>query len=99
MSDIVPLKAKNREDFGTGATRQFRRENMIPAVIYSKDKENKHINVFLNEITRVIVVEGGFKKRPVELTFEDGSKITVKLKDAQFHPIKDRPIHLDFMYL
>lgn len=96
MSDIISLKAVKRENFGTGAAREARRNNLIPAVSYAKDVETEHFSVYFNEVIRVINVDNGFRGRTVKLSFEDGAEKSVRLIDVQLHPVKDTPLHLDF---
>ena len=37
-----------------------------------------------------------FYKADIEVVV-DGKKVTVNCKDVQFHPVSDKPIHVDFV--
>jgi large subunit ribosomal protein L25 len=90
----IVLKAEVREQVGSLASKKIKRQGLIPAVIYSKDK---NINISLNSrdfeqqffkgvtLTSVIDLEIG------------GKKTRVIAHKIDLDPVSDRPVHIDFM--
>jgi large subunit ribosomal protein L25 len=90
----IVLKAEVREQTGSLASKKIKREGLIPAVIYSKEK---NINITLNSrdfeqqflkgvtLTSVIDLEIG------------GKKTRVIAHKIDLDPVSDRPVHVDFM--
>jgi len=90
----VVLDVTVREESGTGNAREARRNGVVPGVIYGGDKDAVSIGVKYNEILKAIN-SGQFLSNMVELT-HDGKPQKVLTKDVQFHPVTDKPIHVDF---
>jgi len=90
----VVLDVVVREESGTGNAREARRNGMVPGVIYGGDKDAVSIGVKFNEILKAIN-SGQFLSNMVELK-HDGKPQKVLTKDVQFHPVTDKPIHVDF---
>jgi large subunit ribosomal protein L25 len=67
---------------------------MVPGVIYGGDKDAVSIGVKYNEVLKAIN-SGQFLSNMVELQ-HDGKPQKVITKDVQFHPVSDKPIHVDF---
>jgi large subunit ribosomal protein L25 len=97
MSDQLTLSAEPRERAGKGASRALRREGRVPAVIYGNNQEPETIHVEEKALVKALMT-GHFSNSIVEVTV--GGKATRTLpKDVAFHPVSDRPIHVDFMRL
>ena len=90
----VVLDVVVREETGTGNARAARRNGMVPGVIYGGDKESVAVGMKFNEVLKAIN-SGQFLSNMVELK-QDGKAHKVLTKDVQFHPVTDRPIHVDF---
>jgi len=90
----VVLDVVVREESGTGNAREARRNGMVPGVIYGGDKDAVSIGVKYNEILKAIN-SGQFLSNMIELNHE-GKPQKVLTKDVQFHPVSDKPIHVDF---
>lgn len=89
------LNGEMRDRLGKGASRATRRGGRIPAVIYGGDKDPVHLSLHPVELDKQIH-QGGFLSRI--FTVEMGKdKETVIPRDVQFHPVKDVPIHVDFV--
>ena len=95
MSDTTKLEAVARERVGKGAARDLRRNGHIPAVIYGGKTEALPIAISQNEIRKQIYA-GGFMTTLVEITV-DGKKHMTIPKDYQLDPVKDQPMHVDFL--
>ena len=95
MSDQLTLSAEVRERAGKGASRAMRREGRVPAVIYGDKKDPEPIHLEERELMKLLHT-GHFMNSLVSLTV--GKDTTKALpKDVQFHPVTDRPLHVDFM--
>lgn len=97
MSEALKLAAEARDRAGKGASRAIRREGRVPAVIYGNKKEPVQVHVEAKALAKLLQT-GHFLSSVVEL--EVGGKTERTLpRDVQFHPVTDRPIHVDFLRL
>ena len=90
----VVLDVVVREETGTGNAREARRNGMVPGVIYGGDKDAVSVGMKFNEVLKAIN-SGQFLSNMVELK-HDGKPQKVITKDVQFHPVTDKPMHVDF---
>ncbi|MCJ2177445.1 50S ribosomal protein L25/general stress protein Ctc [Novosphingobium album (ex Hu et al. 2023)] len=97
MSDQLTLPAETRERAGKGASRALRREGRVPAVVYGANEEPLAIHVGEKELTRQLMT-GHFFNSIVEVEV-GGKKVRTLPKDVAFHPVSDRPLHVDFLRL
>ncbi len=98
MSEAMTIAAQVREKAGKGASRAIRREGRVPAVIYGDKKEA--ISVHLEEkALRKMLSTGHMLNSVVEVQVEGGDTHRTLPKDVQFHPVTERPLHVDFMRL
>ena len=97
MSDLLTLSAEPRERAGKGASRALRREGRVPAVIYGDNKAPEAVHVEEKELVKALMT-GHFGNSIVEVTVNGKTERTLP-KDVAFHPVTDRPIHVDFMRL
>lgn len=95
MADVLSLPARARDRAGKGAARSTRRAGLIPGVIYGNHEtpvlvalEPRHLVPQVNK--------DGFFTRMIDLDI-DGKKQRVLPRDVQFHPVSDRPEHVDFL--
>ncbi|MGB5076599.1 MAG: 50S ribosomal protein L25/general stress protein Ctc [Sphingorhabdus sp.] len=95
MSDQLTLSAETRERAGKGASRDLRRQNRIPAVIYGNKKDPVTIHVEEKALVKLLMT-GHFMNSVVELELDGKKEITLP-KDVAFHPVTDRPLHVDFL--
>jgi large subunit ribosomal protein L25 len=97
MSDTLHLPAETRDRAGKGASRALRREGRVPAVIYGGKEEPLAIHVE-EKLLRKQLGTGHFFNSVVDV--EVGGKTVRALpKDVAFHPVTDRPLHVDFLRL
>lgn len=95
MSEALKLKAEARERAGKGASRAMRREGRVPAVIYGN--KQAPLNIHLEEKALVKLLHTGhFMASVIELQV-DGKATRTLARDVQFHPVNDRPVHVDFL--
>ena len=95
MSDVLTLSAEARTRAGKGASRHLRREGRVPAVIYGDNKEPTAIHLSERELVKILGT-GHFMNSVVMIDAEGAATRTLP-KDVQFHPVSDRPLHVDFL--
>lgn len=88
----VSITAESRNDFGKGAARRTRREGKIPAVIYGKGQEPRHVALPDHDLTLALRHPG----LVLEVTL-DGETILVAPRDVQRDPVKRFLEHVDLV--
>jgi len=97
MSEALTLAAETRDRGGKGASRALRREGRVPAVVYGGKEEPLSIHVEERVLSRMLGT-GHFTNSVVMLDV-GGKKVRTLPKDVHFHPVSDRPLHVDFFRL
>jgi len=95
MSQSSQLKAEARDRVGKGSARAIRREGKIPAVIYGDKQAPLAITISAKEIYYRIY-NGGFSTTVLDIDV-DGKTIRALPKEYQLDPVKDVPLHVDFL--
>jgi large subunit ribosomal protein L25 len=95
MSEQLTLSAETRERAGKGASRAIRREGRVPAVIYGQKQDPLPIHV--EEKALMKMLHGGHFMNSVVMIDLGGEPTRTLPKDVQFHPVTDRPLHVDFL--
>ncbi|MBX3561535.1 MAG: 50S ribosomal protein L25/general stress protein Ctc [Sphingomonas sp.] len=95
MSEQLTLSAETRERAGKGASRVLRREGRVPAVVYGNNEAPLSIHV--EEKGLVKMLHGGHFMNSVVMIDAGGKPVRTLPKDVQFHPVTDRPLHVDFL--
>ncbi len=95
MSDVLTLDAQTRDRAGKGASRAVRREGRVPAVIYGNKQPALAIHVEEKRLVKLLET-GFFANSVVEVTVDGTAHLTLP-RDIQFHPVTDRPLHVDFL--
>jgi large subunit ribosomal protein L25 len=95
MSDVLTLAAEARDRAGKGASRAVRREGRVPCVIYGNKEAALPIHVEAKRLVKLLS-SGHFMNSVIELEL-DGKVHRTLPRDVQFHPVSDRPIHVDFL--
>ncbi|MCP9223183.1 50S ribosomal protein L25/general stress protein Ctc [Erythrobacter sp. LQ02-29] len=98
MSDALTLPAETRDRAGKGASRALRREGRVPAVIYGGKEEPTPIHVEERLLMRQLGT-GHFMNSVVTIETGSGKGVRTIPKDVAFHPVTDRPLHVDFYRL
>ncbi len=93
--DTYELKAEAREKVGKGSARETRRNGKVPAVIYGDKQPPLAIALPYKEL--YYKIHGGGFMTTVATIDVDGKKIQVLPKDYQLDPIRDFPMHVDFL--
>ena len=97
MADIKQMSAEARPNAGKGAARAVRREGRVPAVIYGDKQEPVTVSLNSNELNK-LVNTGTFLSTLFEIEV-DGKKSRVIPRDLQLDPVRDFPLHVDFLRL
>lgn len=94
-SETFELEAASRERVGKGAARHVRREGRVPAVIYGDKKEPVTVSLDYKEVWKMYL-KGQFMAKVFKLKV-DGVDHLVVSRDIQLDPVKDTPLHIDFL--
>lgn len=97
MSEALAFTAKLREELGTGPARALRKSGMVPATVYSKNKDAISIAIEEREITK-LYRKPNFISTLIELHIAN-EKYKVLPKAVQLNPITDIVSHVDFVFL
>ncbi len=97
MSAMKQIKASARASGGKGAARAVRRTGRIPAVIYGGGEAALPISLDYAQTNRLIYA-GHFLTTVFEIDV-DGKIIRAVPRDFQLEPVKDTPLHVDFLRL
>ena len=88
----IEIKANLRKETGKKSTVQLRSQGIVPCIMYG-GKENINFSVKINDLRHIIYTHNVYL---IKMNLE-GKDYTAILKDIQFHPVTDEPIHLDFV--
>src|SRR6201997_5044086 len=97
MATVKELKATARPSVGNGAARAERRAGRVPGVIYGNKQPPLPISVDDREL-RQRILAGRFLTTIYDIELE-GKKHRVIPRDFHLDPVKDFPVHVDFMRL
>ncbi|BAQ18138.1 50S ribosomal protein L25/general stress protein Ctc [Methyloceanibacter caenitepidi] len=97
MAEAIELKAWSRGRTGTGGARAIRREGRIPGIVYGGNDEPLNIALETKEVSKQI--QTGHFQSTVYMLDMDGTKIRAIPRDVQVDPVRDFPIHVDFLRL
>jgi len=97
MAEAVELKAWARGSSGKGGARAVRREGRVPGTLYGDKQDPETISVEYHAINYQLHT-GHFQSTIYVLDIE-GKKTRVIPRAVQLDPIRDFPIHVDFLRL
>ncbi len=97
MATVMELKATARPSVGKGAARAERRAGRVPGVIYGNNQPPLPISVEDREL-RQRILAGRFLTTIYDIDLA-GKKHRVIPRDFHLDPVRDFPIHVDFMRL
>lgn len=97
MAEYKQLVATARAGTGKGAARGARRDGRIPAVIYGGGEAAEPISLDFRSLNQLIYA-GHFLTTIFEVEV-DGKKQRVLPRDYQLDPVRDMPLHIDFLRL
>ena len=97
MATVKELKATARPQSGKGAARAERRAGRVPGVIYGNHQPPVTISVDDRDL-RQRILAGRFLTTIYDIDLE-GKKHRVIPRDFHLDPVRDLPVHVDFMRL
>jgi len=98
MVQTIRIEAEARGRAGKGAARATRREGLVPAVIYGAKQEATLIALDPRDVMKEMH-KGGWQGHLYEVAVKGGGTERTLMRDVQFHPVTDRPLHVDFQRL
>ena len=91
------LKVELRDNTGKEINKKFRKEGIVPGVLYSPhDKENLILKVNNIELSKLLSAKS---RGLIDLEIDDGKKKVSRLaviKDLQYNSLKRQIVHVDF---
>ncbi len=90
---VFELGGELRTDLGKKASKNLRKEEKIPCVLYGCGKENVNFVVKQSSVRKLIYTPEIFE---VKLIIS-GKKYRAVIKELQFHPVTDAIMHIDFL--
>ena len=94
----INLSGKKRTDVGKKASRMMRKEGLVPCNLYGEKRGSNGLpeaisfSVPFSELRKVIYTPNIYV---INLDI-DGEKHIAIIKELQFHPVTDAPLHVDF---
>ncbi len=95
MSSEVVLNAELRSQMAKHA-KYSRNQGMIPGVYYARGEQNLNIQVQAIVLNKLVFTS---EAHVIDLRLSDGSSRRCILRDVQFDPISDKPVHFDLQGL
>lgn len=92
MAESV-LEVQARKDLGKKATKQLRRLGKLPGIYYFHGQDSIPVTIDEKALRQLLHAETNI----VDLHFEDGDETKCVIREIQWDPIFDRPLHVDFM--
>ena len=95
----IEIKGSVRTEIGKKATRELRKNNGVPCVLYGVNKDENglpvatHFSVTVDGLRKLVYTPHIYL---VNLDI-DGTVVTAIMKDLQFHPVTDAILHVDFL--
>ncbi len=95
MAELIELKATARDGTGKLANRALRAQKKVPGVVYGGEKAPANVTLEFKHVWQHY--QTGSFLSTVYLLDVDGTKERVIPRDVQVDPVRDFPIHVDFM--
>ncbi|MDX2264265.1 MAG: 50S ribosomal protein L25/general stress protein Ctc [Hyphomicrobiales bacterium] len=97
MAELLEIKAQARDIQKKTALKGMRKSGSIPGVIYGDKKPNETVTLEYKRIHQLM--QTGAFLSTVYMLDVDGKKQRVIPRDVQVDPVRDFPIHVDFLRL
>jgi len=92
MSEVL-LNVETRKDLDKKTTKQLRREGKIPGVFYIHGEDSIPVAMDEKLLRNLIHSDANI----IDLKFDTGKKAKCVIRDIQWHPVSDNPIHVDLL--
>lgn len=88
------LKGQVRTAGNKAAVKSIRREGFVPCNIYGNNVENTLFSVNAKDLKGLTDTP---ESHIVDITLDNGAKFAAILHEAQWHPVTDEALHMDFL--
>jgi len=95
VPEITSLSAELRSHAGKGAARATRRTGRVPGIIYGGNEDPLLISLEPSELSSALT-KRGFLAMLVDVKV-NGAVARTLPREVQYHPVTDKPMHVDFM--
>ncbi len=92
----VTLKAATGRQLGSRASRRLRREGQVPAVVYGRGTEPKHVAVDHHDLSVAFHTDAGFNVL-INLEIDESAGIPTLVRVIDRHPYRPLFRHVDFV--
>ncbi|MFQ5636562.1 MAG: 50S ribosomal protein L25 [bacterium] len=92
MSELL-LKVEARDHTGKQISKKLRREGKVPGIFYIHGEKTMPFSIDEKQLHNAIHTEISI----LDLQFGSGKKTKCVIRDIQWHPLADKPIHVDLM--
>jgi large subunit ribosomal protein L25 len=98
MVQTIRIEAAARGRAGKGAARATRREGLVPGVVYGAKQAATLVAFDPRDIMKELH-KGGWQSHLYEVAVKEGPTERALMREVQFDPVTDRPLHVDFQRL
>jgi large subunit ribosomal protein L25 len=96
--ESIKVSANRRSESGKGVASRLRATGKIPAVAYGKQLPAQALAVTPDSIKQILASAYG-SNNVIELDVDGKDKLTVLLRDYQYHPVSRHLLHADFVQI
>ncbi len=96
--ELRKFNATVRAENGKGASARLRKTGQIPAVAYGKNLPVQNLSISPADLSSVLTSEHG-RNSVIELDVAGQKKLTVLIRDFQYHPLSRELLHADFVQI
>jgi len=90
----LTINAQLRKNTGRSEAKRLRKTGSVPGVYYLHNDVNIPVTVNALEIRSLVFTK---ETNIVNLKMDDGTEHQCVVRDVQFDPVTDQPVHIDFM--
>lgn len=90
----IELKGQLRQVGNKAAVKAIRREGLVPCNLYGNGIENVLFTVDAKDLKTVTNTPNSYI---IDLVLDNGEKYACILHEAQWHPVTDEALHVDFL--
>lgn len=96
--ELRKFNATVRSNSGKGASARLRKGGQIPAVAYGKNLPVQSLSISPSDLSSVLTSAHG-RNSVIELDVAGQKKLTVLIRDFQYHPLSRELLHADFVQI
>jgi large subunit ribosomal protein L25 len=96
--ELRKFSATVRGESGKGASARLRKSGQIPAVAYGKNLPVQSLSISPADLSGVLTSAHG-RNSVIELDVVGQKKLTVLIRDFQYHPLSRELLHADFVQI